>query len=69
MPQMPQMPQMPTMGLDGASVAQVSPQGFGATPGLPPDVDALLNQGTPSVQPSAPSMGLDLADVLNGAMA
>lgn len=68
-PQMPQMPQMPTMGLDGAAVAQVSPQGFGATPGLSPDVDALLNQGTPSVQPSAPSMGLDLADVLNGAMA
>ena len=68
-PQMPIMPQMPTMGLDGSAVAQVSPQGFGATPGVSPDVDALLNQGAPTVQPSAPSMGLDLADVLNGAMA
>ena len=68
-PQMPQMPQMPTMGLDTAAVAQVSPQGFDATPGLSPDVDALLNQNTPQGQTTAPSMGLDLADVLNGAMA
>lgn len=60
---------MPTMGLDTAAVAQVSPQGFDATPGLSPDVDALLNQNTPQGQTTAPSMGLDLADVLNGAMA
>lgn len=67
----PSMPQMsaPTMGLDGSSVAQTSPQGFSATPGLSPDVENLLNGGGQAApQQQAPAMGLDLADVLNGAM-
>ena len=72
LPQMPpQVTQMPTQaapaapqfGLDGLGVAQTSPAGFQPT-GVP-GVDDLLNQA-PHQTNAAPTMALDLNDVLNG---
>lgn len=69
MPSMPTAsPGMPTMGLDATNVSQTDPRGFNNS-GISPDVDALLNQNTAQKPAaSAPSMGLDLAEVLNGQM-
>jgi len=65
MPPAPQAtPQMPSFGVDQASVAQTSPVGF--QPTNIPDVDALLNQGAEQRKDAAPTMALDLNDVLNG---
>ena len=72
-PQMPQSVQMPeaapvpsfgpTFGLDGTAVAPTSPVGF--QPVGVPEVDALLGQGTEHKK-EAPTMALDLNDVLSG---
>lgn len=62
--QQPAAPQMPTFGLDNNAVAQTAPTGF--QPTNIPDVDALLNQGGTSEKKSAPSMPLDLNEVLSG---
>lgn len=72
--QLPQMPSQvaqatapttptPQFGLDGIGVAQTSPAGFQPT-GVP-GVDDLLNQA-PQQTNAAPTMALDLNDVLNG---
>lgn len=62
-PQMPAAP-APQFGLDGLGVAQTSPAGF--QPTNIPDVDALLNTGAEAPKQAAPTMALDLNDVLNG---
>lgn len=71
MPAAPVTPQMsaapapaPQFGLDGLGIAQTSPTGF--QPTNIPDVDALLNTGAEAPKQAAPSMALDLNDVLNG---
>ena len=72
--QLPQMPSQvaqataptvptPQFGLDGIGVTQTSPAGFQPT-GVP-GVDDLLNQA-PQQTNAAPTMALDLNDVLNG---
>lgn len=62
-PTAPTMPfEMPTMSTPAAPTT-----GFQA-PQLNADVDALLGGGQEKKATSAPSMGLDLADVLNGQM-
>ena len=65
-PAAPTMPTMPTMGLDANAVTQVDPRGFNNNE-ISADVEALLNQPTKPVT-QQPTMGLDLADVLNGTM-
>lgn len=71
MPTMPsmsegfEMPGVPSMGLDVNSVASTDPRGFNQTAPLNSDIDSLIN-GAQQQQASAPTMGMDLSDVLNG---
>jgi len=60
---------MPTMGLGNVDVAQTNPAGYTA-PNLGSDVDALIAGGADgNAKPAAaPTVGLDLADILNGQM-
>jgi hypothetical protein len=71
MPTMPsmsegfEMPGVPSMGLDVNSVASTDPRGFNQSAPLNSDIDSLIN-GAQQQQASAPTMGMDLSDVLNG---